>query len=537
MSIMRPLEGTLFSITGESVGPIQRSIFGSRIAALGGRVKPLRQENISSEPIDENLTHILLIDADPYMTKDSLKRKLNVSDISFEKVSLVTPEWLKSCEMRKVLVDANETESFCFKFSRKRSASDITETTLSKEECASESPRNQNASLQSTLPTHSASSIFSSFSNYPEVSLVMEDDMQLIQTQLSPGWHTNKSNTLMFRLHEDHTMFKSPTPVCFYGFDMDGTIITTKSGKSFPTSATDWRFLNGNIQRKYIQRLHEEGNYIAIISNQGGIKDGFNCAAAVQIRTKVDEIIRQLGVPIDFICAIGKDISIYRKPAPGMWDFLSSIRCPNFNRSESIFVGDAAGRESSSSTKKDFSDSDLKLALNLNVKFQTPEQFFSHMQNQKIPTPIDMRLSSMRSGDPIILDIFSCDKCGSQEIVLLVGVAASGKSTLARRFDPTQYSIVNQDKLKTIENCIKKAKEIISSQERKSVIVDNTNVTKETRKKWVELATLHRIPIRCIFIKMSKEENQQLNAFRFLDFNTSPEDRRFIPQVSDYLQS
>lgn len=40
---------------------------------------------------------------------------------------------------------------------------------------------------------------------------------------------------------------------------------------------------------------------------------------------------------------------------------------------KSFYCGDAAGRLKTSSTPKDFSDSDLKFALNIGLPFLTPE--------------------------------------------------------------------------------------------------------------------------------------------------------------------
>jgi bifunctional polynucleotide phosphatase/kinase len=44
------------------------------------------------------------------------------------------------------------------------------------------------------------------------------------------------------------------------------------------------------------------------------------------------------------------------------------------NKTDSFFCGDAAGRKTK--THKDFSDSDLKFALNVGVPFKTPEVLF-----------------------------------------------------------------------------------------------------------------------------------------------------------------
>ena len=59
---------------------------------------------------------------------------------------------------------------------------------------------------------------------------------------------------------------------------------------------------------------------------------------------------------------------MYRKPLPGMWNLASAkenLRC-EANVSDSIYVGDAAGRTANwrPGKKKDFSTSDRLFALN-----------------------------------------------------------------------------------------------------------------------------------------------------------------------------
>ncbi len=177
-------------------------------------------------------------------------------------------------------------------------------------------------------------------------------------------------------------------------FDMDGTLITTKSGKTFAVNENDWKLLDSSIPG-VLQRLHNEGKYLAIISNQNGIKA--KKTTAKQVQDKVDAIMNLLNVPMDFICSTEDDK--FRKPRTGMLEFLVIARCPDASQSSSIYVGDAAGREKEGARGKDFSDTDLKLALNLGIQvwiifdccfilhrecyfffsifqFQTPERFF-----------------------------------------------------------------------------------------------------------------------------------------------------------------
>ena len=54
-------------------------------------------------------------------------------------------------------------------------------------------------------------------------------------------------------------------------FDLDNTIIKTKSGKVFPTNINDWEFIHDNVV-KTINNL-SDSTLIGIITNQKGIKN------------------------------------------------------------------------------------------------------------------------------------------------------------------------------------------------------------------------------------------------------------------------
>lgn len=183
---------------------------------------------------------------------------------------------------------------------------------------------------------------------------------------------------LLVKLHSQPPL---PTATPWKGIialDMDGTVITTKSGKRHAINGKDWQFWHPQVIPT-LRYYHEENYALAFISNQGGIQAGKTSRAELQ--DKVDEIINTLGMPIDFICSLEKDL--YRKPRPGMWHFLSSARwAPSglFNALEKngdssddsclrmVYVGDAAGRLLPASKIKDFSDSDLKFAANLDIE-------------------------------------------------------------------------------------------------------------------------------------------------------------------------
>ena len=51
-------------------------------------------------------------------------------------------------------------------------------------------------------------------------------------------------------------------------YDMDGTIITTITGKTFPKNADDWRLLQPTKLTAKLLELKSEGFAIVLISNQ-----------------------------------------------------------------------------------------------------------------------------------------------------------------------------------------------------------------------------------------------------------------------------
>ena len=91
-------------------------------------------------------------------------------------------------------------------------------------------------------------------------------------------------------------------------YDMDGTIITTKSGRVFPVDSKDWRLLYENRTVKKLQTLYNEGYKIVIITNQAGLASGKLKLGDFQ--SKVEGIVKALNggndtilVPIQLFCS------------------------------------------------------------------------------------------------------------------------------------------------------------------------------------------------------------------------------------------
>ena len=78
---------------------------------------------------------------------------------------------------------------------------------------------------------------------------------------------------------------------------------------------------------------------------------------------------------------------------------------------------------------------------------------------------------------------------------------------------PLGYERVNQDILKTRDKCMKVATQFV--EDKKSVVVDNTNADIETRAAWIALAKRLKVPVRLVHFTASAklcEHNDTVRA-------------------------
>lgn len=101
-------------------------------------------------------------------------------------------------------------------------------------------------------------------------------------------------------------------------FDMDGTLIKTKSGKVYPVDTHDWQIAFPSVIEKF-KELLTLGYKIVILSNQAPIGNGR--VKIEDFKIKIENLVSKIGVPIEVYIATGK--GIYRKPATGMWKVLA----------------------------------------------------------------------------------------------------------------------------------------------------------------------------------------------------------------------
>ena len=296
-------------------------------------------------------------------------------------------------------------------------------------------------------------------------------------------------------------------------FDIDYTIAKPKSGKKFSVNKDDWEFLFDKVPRK-LKSLYDDGYKLVFITNQGGVEKGTTNLS--ELKYKFCRIVENIGVPIQIYILTG--YNHLRKPNGAIWQLIVD----KFNGGikvdlgASLYCGDAAGRAKDWSPGKvrDFSCDDRKFGTNIGVSFYTPEELF--LGEEKC-TQFEWRtidpaglLSNFEGKD---LPNFAELPIDSQELVLMVGRPASGKSSFTRRyFVPKGYVQINRDTLLTPAKCQKETQKAI--EEGKSVCVDNTNPKVVDRAVYIAMAKEKKINVRCFHFKTSLEIASHLNFFR-----------------------
>lgn len=151
--------------------------------------------------------------------------------------------------------------------------------------------------------------------------------------------------------------------------DLDGTLIDTLSGKTFPSGIWDMRFRMGVWESI---RRHSP-KCILIATNQGGIERGFvnednfvskmnYISAALKEYTGCDEVIYRY-------CPTNDKGDMGRKPNPGMYISLFKSIESLCSKEDCLAIGDASGKPGQ------FSDSDKVAAERFGCRYMDIEDF------------------------------------------------------------------------------------------------------------------------------------------------------------------
>ncbi len=247
-----------------------------------------------------------------------------------------------------------------------------------------------------------------------------------------------------------------------YMIDIDGTLVTSASGRRWATDESDWIFLGPAPAT--LERLHQEGWIVALITNQSDWKN------APGPEAKIKSILAALQVangwaPWTLVATATrkeKDV-LYRKPGRGLYDLLVK-ELPSLT--EVRMCGDAVGPTDPYLPYR-WASSDADFAAAVSATFVRPCDLF-----------------------PSVLPVVPHE---AQELILLVGNPGSGKSTIARNLTTKGYIHVEQD---TMASKAATKKAVISALGAgHSVVVDATHGSATNRDPYLTLG----VPVRVVW--------------------------------------
>ena len=251
-------------------------------------------------------------------------------------------------------------------------------------------------------------------------------------------------------------------------FDLDGTLIVSKSGKRWAADGDDWVF-RGDVP-SVLQRYATDGWTVAIVTNQSEMSRARSTAGPL---SKINSVLTALftanaWAPWCLVATGAPSEATYRKPGRGLYDLLlSTLEHPTVN--EVMMCGDAAGPASPRPEYR-WSDSDAQFATAIGASFNTPDTIFG-----------------LNAAEPKSV----------RELVILVGNMGSGKSSSARRFAEAGYIHCEQDILGSTRATLRTA--TAGLENGKSVIVDASHATSKHRLPYIELARKHSVAVRILW--------------------------------------
>jgi HAD superfamily hydrolase (TIGR01662 family) len=97
----------------------------------------------------------------------------------------------------------------------------------------------------------------------------------------------------------------------------------------------------------------------------------------------------------------------------------------------------------------------------------------------------------------------------NNEIIIIMGYNAAGKSTLVQKYVQQGYTRLNRDECGgSIDAVATKAEFLINTGTTHKIVLDNTYPSVKSRQHIVNIAKIHNIPIKCVHLTTSFEDAQ-----------------------------
>jgi bifunctional polynucleotide phosphatase/kinase len=291
-------------------------------------------------------------------------------------------------------------------------------------------------------------------------------------------------------------------------------LIKPKIGKRY-NDKHDWVFFTNEVP-KIINDYSKSGYDIFIISNQKGLKTEEQKKAW---NNKIKQVLNKLKPNEITVLAANKD-DIFRKPRMGLWEKY----LPLYDKSQSFYVGDAGGlpkRKIGNDTFKDFSDTDLKFAINCGIKFIHRDEIFlkQKINNSDLIPSYPFQFKNIKIGK------YDKIKLKNKTMYINVGYPGSGKSFFTNNYLTGKFVLVSMDTLKTKSKCKKMCAE--AGMSNSPIVIDNTSPSVEARKYYIDIAKKLNYKVVCHYFNTSRGLSIHNNIYR-----STMSKRQIVPQVA-----
>lgn len=298
----------------------------------------------------------------------------------------------------------------------------------------------------------------------------------MITTMINPF-----KNTFIINQYTDETYSEK-----IAAFDFDNSVIKQKDGATTVIYGAKSKFM----------KLIKENYKIVFFTQQSASK--FNLE---KFKEKIKDIKKLLEIDFQIIGCYGNGYS--KKPSIGLWKLLEQNNgSVKINLNESFYVGDAVGRNN------DINDYDTKFALNIGIKYYTPDEYFDSCKVKiNVPEhPLNLVINNLQEMDYSFFD--QCQK----KLVILVGPPSCGKTTWCKQNKFKNYAIIDQDTYKIKSKVIHLITSLLL--ENKSVIINKRNELEKDRKEFIDIAKEHNATPVIVLFDIPKKLCKHICVYR-----------------------